>query len=95
MNQGLDTFKAKLVLGSAGKSNVTGDLPNRAFREEVRAGTLGGIVADASATNFLDVLQQIDIDSLFINDEARRIRNRNDLRAQLLSLFGRVNRHVS
>ena len=31
MNQGLDTFKAKLVLGSARKSNVTGNLPNRAF----------------------------------------------------------------
>ena len=61
----------------------------------MRAGTLGGIVADATTANFLNVLQQIDIDSLFINDEARRIGNRNDLRAQLLSLFGRINRHIS
>ena len=61
----------------------------------MRAGTLGGIVADATATNFLNVLQKIDIDSFFINNKTGRIGHCNDLRTQLLSLLSRVNCHIS
>ena len=54
-----------------------------------------GVLADAAAANFLDLLDAVEVDAVRIVDVTVGIGERDDLRAQLGRLFAGVDGHVA
>ena len=95
LNESLGIVEIQLVLGCAGKSNVDLDGPDALAFVILSGGPCSLVLGQAGTLDFLDFLEQGDIDSVGIIDPACGIRAGDDLCAKLLSLLDRVDRDIA
>ena len=95
-HQGLGGHAVQLVLCGAGKGNVAGDVPDtRASLHIFGGGNIVQIGLDAGALDFLDLLDDLEVDAVFIHDIAVGVAHGDDLAAQLRGLLVGVDGHIA
>ena len=89
-------FAINLVLGGARQSDVALDGPHAlAALVVLGARNALGVFLDAAALDFLDLLDDLDVDAVRVVDVAVGVGDGDDLGAQLLSLLSGVGGHVA
>ena len=95
-HQGLGILLVQLILVAQGQGDVAGDLPHVAAVVAVGgAGDALGVLADAGALHFLDLLHHVQVDAVGVVDIALGVGHGDDLGAQLHGLLGGVNGDVA
>jgi len=95
LHQRHGVFDRQFILRRAGKGDIHLDIPHAtAFViHSVRFGC--HVLGQPGLLHFLDFLQEVQIDTVFVVNPTRRIRAGHNLGAHLLRLFDRINRYVA
>ena len=91
----LHVLHVHLVLGGAGQRDVAGGNPHAAALVVLDALAAGGILGEAAALHFLDLLEQRDIDARRIVHPTGGVGHGDHLGAELLGLLRGVDGHVA
>src|SRR5690606_32618787 len=94
-DKGLGGVFVELVLRGTRQRDLAGHGPDVAVGEELGVGALLDVFADAGAPDFLDLLEEFDVDPGLVVDVTRRIRARDNLAAELVDLLDRVDRDIA
>src|SRR5690606_35612580 len=82
-------------LRRAGEGDVTRDLPYVAVLEVLRVPPLLGVAGAPAPLDQLDLLDQVEIESVLVVDDPVGVGAGDDLAAQLVDLLDREDRHVA
>ena len=94
-NQCLCVILVDFVLGSARQSDVALYSPDALAFEVLRRRNCLNILLDTAAANFLDFLDNIQVDAVLVNDVTVGVRQSNNLCAQSSCLLGSVDCYVA
>src|SRR5690606_33605930 len=94
-DQGGGVGVVQFVLGGAGHCHLAGDVPDAAAFDVLGAAAPVGVDADAGSFDFLDLLDQLDVDACFVVDVAVGVRAGHDGGPELVGLFHRVDGDVA
>ena len=94
-DQRFRAFKVKFVLRCTRQRHVAGHFPNLFARHEFRGGLVFGVFHNAGTLDFFDFLENVEVNAVRVIDIARGIARGDDLCAERLRLFNRINRHVA
>ena len=94
-NQCLCVLFVDFVLGSARQSDVALNSPDALALEVLCRRNCLNVLLDAAAANFLDFLDNVQVDAVLVNNVAVGVGQRDNLCAQLGSLLGSVDCYVA
>ena len=96
LHQSLGRLLVDLVLGSAGQGDVAGDRPHLGAISHIGSTGVGlGVLLDAAAAHFLQVLDVGQVDAVGVVDVAVGVGHGHDLGTQLGCLLAGVDGHVA
>ena len=96
LHQSLSGLLVDLVLGRAGQGDVAGDRPNLGAISHIGSTGVGlGVLLDAAAAHFLQVLDVGQVDAVGVVDVAVGVGHGHDLGTQLGCLLAGVDGHVA
>src|SRR5699024_3703249 len=94
-DQGVCVVTVQFVLCSAGECYINGNIPDGAIGSKACVLPSFGVVRDTSTFDSFDLVEQIDINALFIDHVTGRIRGGDDGGAQLLCVVDRVDSNIA
>src|SRR5690606_11435604 len=78
INQNLCIISIQFILSSAGKSQITVNVPDIAIFDIFSMWMVIHITGEPTTLDLFDLNDGIDVDAMFINDDAVRVRAGND-----------------